>query len=63
MHDVVHIAATSIASRHEHGFFAKNGVGLKESPEIENLEECKRISLAENNLEMLPADSISCPRP
>ncbi|RWR71833.1 putative disease resistance protein [Cinnamomum micranthum f. kanehirae] len=36
--------------------------GLKEWPEIENLEECKRISIAANNLEMLPADSISCPR-
>ncbi|KAJ8641173.1 hypothetical protein MRB53_017867 [Persea americana] len=62
MHDVVHNVATSIASRHEHGFFVKNGEGLREWPEIENLEECKRISLAGNNVEMLPADSIFCPQ-
>ncbi|KAJ8641172.1 hypothetical protein MRB53_017866 [Persea americana] len=61
LHDVVHNAATSIASRHEHGFFVKNGAGLKEWPEIENLKECKRISLAENNLESLP-DSVVCPQ-
>ncbi|XXG64513.1 hypothetical protein AAC387_Pa05g2446 [Persea americana] len=62
MHDVVHNVATSIASRPEHGFFVKIGAGLKEWPEIENLKECQRISFCRNNLEMLPADSISCPR-
>ncbi|RWR82598.1 disease resistance-like protein [Cinnamomum micranthum f. kanehirae] len=62
MHDLVHNAAISIASRHEHGFFMKIGAGLKEWPEIENVEDCKRISLSLNELEMLPADSISCPR-
>ncbi|XXG64548.1 hypothetical protein AAC387_Pa05g2466 [Persea americana] len=61
MHDVVHNVATSIASRPEHGFFVKIGAGLKEWPEIENLKECKRISLAENNLESLP-DSVVCPQ-
>ncbi|KAJ8641167.1 hypothetical protein MRB53_017861 [Persea americana] len=61
MHDVVHNAATSIASRHEHGFFVKIGAGLKEWPEIENLKECKRISFCRNNFEMLP-DSVFCPQ-
>ncbi|RWR82595.1 putative disease resistance protein [Cinnamomum micranthum f. kanehirae] len=61
MHDLVHIAATSIASRNGHGFFVKIGAGLKDWPEIENLKECKRISLAENNLESLP-DSAVCPQ-
>ncbi|XXG64511.1 hypothetical protein AAC387_Pa05g2444 [Persea americana] len=62
MHDVVHDVATSIVSRRGHGFFVKNRGGLREWPEIENLEKCKRISLAGNNLEMLPDDSIFCPR-
>ncbi|RWR82597.1 putative disease resistance protein [Cinnamomum micranthum f. kanehirae] len=61
MHDIVCDVATSIATRHEHGFFVKIGAGLTGWPEIENLEGRKRISLAENNLEMLP-DSISCPQ-
>eukprot|EP00268_Persea_americana_P006252 TRINITY_DN1225_c0_g1_i1.p1 TRINITY_DN1225_c0_g1~~TRINITY_DN1225_c0_g1_i1.p1 ORF type:complete len:1120 (-),score=192.04 TRINITY_DN1225_c0_g1_i1:473-3832(-) len=62
LHDLVHNAANSIVSRPEHGFFVKIGAGLKEWPEIENLKEFKRISFSRNNFEMLPADSISCPR-
>ncbi|XXG64518.1 hypothetical protein AAC387_Pa05g2449 [Persea americana] len=62
LHDLVHNAANSIVSRPEHGFYVKIGAGLKEWPEIENLKECKRISFCRNNFEMLPADSISCPR-
>ena len=61
MHDVVRDVAISIASRHEHAFLVKAGVGLKEWPEIENPEKCKRISLANNKLKALP-DSISCPQ-
>ncbi|RWR82596.1 putative disease resistance protein [Cinnamomum micranthum f. kanehirae] len=59
MHDLVRNAATSIATRYEHGFFVKIGAGLKEWPENENLKECKRISLAQNNIESLPWKGIT----
>ncbi|XP_077211933.1 putative disease resistance protein At4g27220 [Tasmannia lanceolata] len=52
MHDVVRDVAISIASRKEHGFLFKVGVELKESPEKFN--ECKRLSLMETSISVLP---------
>ncbi|XP_058071053.1 disease resistance protein SUMM2-like [Magnolia sinica] len=60
MHDVVRDVALSIASRSEHGFWVKANVGLKEWPEIGNVQECKRISLTDNEISILP-DQIDCP--
>ncbi|XP_058071063.1 disease resistance protein At4g27190-like [Magnolia sinica] len=61
MHDVVRDVAVSIASRAEHGFLVKAKVGLKEWPEIKNVQKCKRISLADNEICRLP-NQIECPR-
>ncbi|XP_058072689.1 disease resistance protein At4g27190-like [Magnolia sinica] len=61
MHDIVRDVALSIALRAEHGFLVKAKVGWKEWPHIENVQECKRISLANNEISKLP-DQIECPR-
>ncbi|XP_058071060.1 probable disease resistance protein At4g27220 [Magnolia sinica] len=61
MHDIVRDVALSIAARAEHGFLVRAKVGLKEWPDIENVQECKRISLADNEICRLP-NQIECPR-
>ncbi|XP_058072688.1 probable disease resistance protein At4g27220 [Magnolia sinica] len=61
MHDVVRDVALSIASRAEHGFLVKAKVDLKEWPEIENVQKCKRISFVYNEINDLP-DQIECPQ-
>ncbi|XP_058071056.1 probable disease resistance protein At4g27220 [Magnolia sinica] len=61
MHDVVRDVAVSIASRAEHGFLVKAKVGLKEWPEIENVQKCKRISFVYNEINKLPYQ-IECPQ-
>ncbi|XP_077213999.1 putative disease resistance protein At4g27220 [Tasmannia lanceolata] len=59
MHDVVRDVAIWIASRKEHGFLVKVGEELTEWPE--NLDECKRLSLIQTSIGMLP-ERTNCPR-
>ncbi|XP_077227092.1 putative disease resistance protein At4g27220 [Tasmannia lanceolata] len=58
MHDVVRDVAISIASRREHGFLVKAGAELKEWPG--KLEQCKRLSLMNSSISVLPEWPI-CP--
>ncbi|XP_077242079.1 putative disease resistance protein At4g27220 [Tasmannia lanceolata] len=58
MHAVVRELAISIALRREHEFLVKAGVKLEEWPE--KLEQCKRLSLMQNYIHVLPEQPI-CP--
>ncbi|KAF8396996.1 hypothetical protein HHK36_018634 [Tetracentron sinense] len=60
MHDLVRDVAMSIASKSNHGFLAKPGKRLTELPEIEQLKQCKRISLMHNNICEL-SSMLECP--
>ncbi|XP_058072670.1 probable disease resistance protein At4g27220 [Magnolia sinica] len=61
MHDTVRDAAISVASKDGRGFIVKVGLGLREWPAKEKLEECKRISLMKNRISILP-DRPECPQ-
>ncbi|KAF8396997.1 hypothetical protein HHK36_018635 [Tetracentron sinense] len=50
MHDLVRDVAISIASNTDNGFLAKPNAGLEEWYEMEQLKQCKRISLMHNNI-------------
>ncbi|KAF8396995.1 hypothetical protein HHK36_018633 [Tetracentron sinense] len=50
MHDLVRDVAISIASNTNNGFLAKPNAGLEEWSEMEQLKQCKRISLMHNNI-------------
>ncbi|KAG9456893.1 hypothetical protein H6P81_001401 [Aristolochia fimbriata] len=57
MHDVVRDVARLIASK-EHGFIGKARIGLNEWPKLlDNAEDCKRMSLMNNDIRVLPADN------
>lgn len=60
MHDVVRDAAISISSNDCQGFLVKIGQRLREWPEREELERCKRISLVNNRISTLPSHA-ECP--
>ncbi|XP_077226119.1 disease resistance protein At4g27190-like [Tasmannia lanceolata] len=60
MHDVVRDVAIWIASKEgEYRFLVKSGLRLEEWPELDKLEECKRLSLMRNKIEKLP-DKMQC---
>lgn len=61
LHDVVRDVAVHIASKDDNHCFVKAGLGMRDWPEGENLEECKRISLMNNDLWALP-NQPSCPK-
>ncbi|XP_019701921.3 disease resistance protein At4g27190-like [Elaeis guineensis] len=61
LHDVVRDVAVYIASKDDNHFFVKAGLGVRDWPEGENWEACKRISLMNNDLQALP-DRPNCPR-
>ncbi|KAG9456919.1 hypothetical protein H6P81_001427 [Aristolochia fimbriata] len=57
MHDVVRDVAWLIASK-EHGFIGKARIGLNEWPKLlDNAEDCKRMSLMNNDIRVLPANN------
>ncbi|KAK6921624.1 NB-ARC, partial [Dillenia turbinata] len=60
MHDVIRDVAIFIASRDEHKFMVRSGIGLKAWPEDDNLESYRTISLMLNDIGDLP-ESLKCP--
>ncbi|KAJ6797578.1 putative disease resistance protein isoform X2 [Iris pallida] len=61
MHDVVRDVAVYIASKGEDCFIVKAGLGMRDWPECEELQVCKRISLMNNDIWILP-DQPKCPK-
>ncbi|WOL15125.1 disease resistance protein SUMM2-like [Canna indica] len=62
LHDVVRDVAVYIASKDENHFLVKAGLGMRDWPEGENLEVCKRISLVNNEMLEIPDGSPNCSR-
>ncbi|XP_077223531.1 disease resistance protein At4g27190-like [Tasmannia lanceolata] len=62
MHDMVRDMAIRIASKEgDYKFVVKAGLGLEDWPEMERLQECKRLSLMNNRIRKLP-DRVECPQ-
>ncbi|XP_077223430.1 disease resistance protein At4g27190-like [Tasmannia lanceolata] len=62
MHDMVRDMAIWIASKEgDYKFVVKAGLGLKDWPKMERLQECKRLSLMINRISKLP-DRVECPQ-
>ncbi|XP_077223703.1 disease resistance protein At4g27190-like [Tasmannia lanceolata] len=62
MHDMVRDMAIWIASKEgDYRFVVKAGLGLEDWPEMERLQECKRLSLMNNRIRKLP-DRVECPQ-
>ncbi|XP_077223388.1 disease resistance protein At4g27190-like [Tasmannia lanceolata] len=62
MHDMVRDMAIWIASKEgDYKFVVKAGLGLEDWPEMERLQECKRLSLMNNRIRKLP-DRVECPQ-
>ncbi|KAL7217026.1 hypothetical protein ACSBR1_028860 [Camellia fascicularis] len=61
IHDMVRDFAISVASKGNHGFLVRAGVGLKEWPKRETFEHNTIISLTDNNILELP-EGLECPK-
>ncbi|XP_043699768.1 probable disease resistance protein At4g27220 [Telopea speciosissima] len=61
MHDIVRDVAIWIASHEDqHGFVVKAGSGLEEWPNMENLRNCKQLSLMQNEINKFPEQMGYC---
>ncbi|XP_058075731.1 disease resistance protein At4g27190-like [Magnolia sinica] len=61
MHDIVRDMAISIVSNDDsYKFFVRVGLALKEWPKVDRWEEYKKISMIQNEIEMLP-ERLECP--
>ncbi|XP_050224699.1 disease resistance protein At4g27190-like [Mercurialis annua] len=61
LHDVVRDVAIAIALGNEHGFMVKTSTGLKGWPKGGNLENVRRMSLMNNEINQLP-EVVDCPK-